>query len=167
MFWIEVIDQVLRHTMQLTLDGFGVYPRTAQGLVGILFSPLLHGSVAHLLANALPLFLLLVLLYADPRYRPGPTLTCIWIGSGLGTWLIGRPGSVHIGASSLIFGLVAFLIASGFVVRSWRAALVGVVVAILFGGIFYGVLPQQGPISWEGHLSGVIAGILAVRFVRR
>jgi len=147
----------------IDLRGFGVTPRTPWGLVGILFCPLLHANMQHLLANAVPLFVLLVLLFWDKRYFPLATLALIWLASGFGTWLIGRSGSVHIGASSIIYGLVSYLVTSGFLMRSWRAAVVALLVLFFYGGIIYGVLPQRGPISWEGHLSGVIAGIWAAR----
>src|SRR5213082_3036446 len=157
LFVVEVADLILRREKGLTFAGFGIVPRTVPGLVGIAFSPLLHASSSHLLANALPLFILLVLLFWDRHYYPALTLASIWFFSGLGTWLIGRGNTVHIGASSIIFGLVAYLIAAGFLMRSWRSTLVALLVVFAFGGIFYGVLPQAGPISWEGHLAGVVA----------
>ncbi len=129
-----------------------------------MFMPLLHANFAHLLANAGPLFILLTLLFCDRRYRPKTTLLLIWIASGLGTWIIGRGGLwrgveiVHIGASGLVFGLVTYFIAAGIFIKSWRQALVAILVLLVFGGMYLGVLPQTGPISWEGHLSGAIAG---------
>jgi membrane associated rhomboid family serine protease len=128
--------------------------------VGIVFSPLLHLGFAHVFANAFPLFVLLILLFAQRAYSPNRTLALIWFGSGLGTWLIGRGGAVHIGASSLIYGLVVYLIAAGWWLRSWQSILVAVLVLVFYGGIFSGVLPQQGIVSWEGHLAGAIAGLL-------
>src|SRR5213593_3067174 len=135
LFLVEVADLLLRHEKHLTLAGFGIVPRTVSGLVGIAFSPLLHASPAHLLANALPLFVLLVLLFCDRHYYPVLTLTSIWLFSGLGTWLIGRGSDgdrpiVHIGASSIIFGLVTYLIVAGFIMKSWRSAIVALVVLI-------------------------------------
>jgi membrane associated rhomboid family serine protease len=150
----------------LQLNRFGIIPRSGPGLVGIVFSPLLHGSNAHLAANSVGIFFLLVLLFFDKRYSPGETISSIWLMSGLGTWLIGHRG-VHIGASSIIYGLVSYLIASGFWMRSWRAAFVAMLVILGYGGIVYGMLPQAGPISWEGHLSGAIAGYLAARHQHR
>jgi membrane associated rhomboid family serine protease len=145
----------------------GILPRTEEGLIGILSAPLLHGSWAHLLSNATPLFVLLVLLFSDLRYRPEPTLAAIWLASGLGTWLIGRGGAVHIGASGIVFGLLSYLIVSGLLMRSWRAALVSIAVLLLFGSTFYGLIPQPGPVSWEGHLCGAAAGVWSARSTHR
>src|SRR5947207_15182380 len=138
LFLVEAVDMLLRHEQRLGLAAFGIVPRTIPGLAGIAFSPLLHASTAHLLANALPLFVLLVLLFWDRHYYPSLTLASIWFFSGLGTWLIGRGDTVHIGASSIIFGLVTYLIVAGFLMKSWRSAIVALLVLIGFGGIFYG-----------------------------
>lgn len=149
--------------LQLHAYRWGIVPRTWPGLIGIVCSPLLHASWSHLLANALPLLVLLILLLADPRYHPWRTLGILWAVSGLGTWLIGRSHSVHIGASSIIFGLITYLMTAGFLMRSWRSAFVAVLVLFLFGSVLYGILPQRGPISWEGHLCGALAGIWTAR----
>jgi len=166
LFLVEAADMILQRGQRLTLTGFGIVPRTLSGLAGIAFSPLLHASPAHLLANALPLFVLLVLLFWDRHYYPALTLASIWFFSGLGTWLIGRASEggrpiIHIGASSIIFGLVTYLIVAGFRMKSWRSAVVALLVFIGFGGLLYGLLPRAGPISWEGHLSGALAGVWA------
>jgi membrane associated rhomboid family serine protease len=152
-----------RSVLNISAGPYGILPRTGNGLIGIVLAPALHASWAHVLANALPLFLFLTLLLADRRYRPLRALVMIWLASGLGTWLVGRGDSVHIGASGVVFGLAAYLITAGFLMRCWRAALVAVVIVLLFGGMFYGVLPQSGPISWEGHLCGALGGIWAAR----
>jgi len=147
--------------------GLGIAPRHPQGALGILTAPLLHADLPHLFANIAPLFILLVLLFWDRTYHPARTLTMIWLASGLGTWAIGRQlgpdgqPTVHIGASSLIFGLVAYLLAAGILARRWRTFLVAVLVFLVFGGIYVGLLPNDGPVSWEGHLSGAVAGLLA------
>jgi membrane associated rhomboid family serine protease len=159
LFLIKGIE-ILLH---LPLEQFGIVPRTVRGLEGILFSPLLHGNMHHLLANSVPLFVLLVILLSNPSYHPYRTLTLIWIASGAGTWLIGRGGSIHIGASSIVFGLASFLIVAGFTMKSWRSATIAIFVFLFYGGIFYGALPQAGPISWEGHLCGAIAGAWIAR----
>src|SRR2546429_828508 len=159
LFLVEVADLILRREKGLTLAGFGIIPRTVPGLVGIAFSPLLHASPAHLLANALLLFILLILLFWDRHYYPVLTLSSIWFFSGLGTWLIGRGDTVHIGASSIIFGLVTYLIVAGFLMKSWRSAVVALLVFIGFGGIFFGVLSPARPHFWGRDLSRALAGL--------
>ncbi len=150
----------------LPLQHLGIQPRSAIGLLGIVFGPLLHVNLGHLVANSAPLFVLLVLLLSDFAYHPYRTLALIWGASGLGIWLIGRGQAVHIGASSIVFGLAAFLVVAGFQMKSWRSMAVAVFVLLFYGGIFYGVLPQPGPISWEGHLCGAVAGAWAARRTR-
>ncbi len=162
-----VLVAVLDWLLPADLRVLGILPRTGRGLVGILFAPLLHLGFAHLSANTLPLFVLLLILFAERSYRPVQTLAWIWVGSGFGTWLIGRGGAIHIGASSVIYGLVVYLIAAGWWMRSWRAVLVAAAVLVLYGGIFYGVLPQRGAVSWEGHLAGAVAGLLVARYQHR
>ena len=159
LFLVKGIELVFR----LPVQQFGIVPRTVPGLVGIACSPLLHGNMHHLLANSVPLFVLLVVLLSNPKYHPYRTVAFIWIASGLGTWLIGRGGAVHIGASSIVFGLAAFLIVAGLTMRSWRSATIAIFVFVFYGGIFYGALPQNGPISWEGHLCGTLAGAWRAR----
>jgi membrane associated rhomboid family serine protease len=154
---------LVRFLLHISAVPFGIVPRNVRGLPGILFAPLLHASWEHLFANALPLFIFLILLMADRHYLPYRTLALIWLASGAGTWLIGREHTVHIGASGVIFGLAAYLILAGFMMRRWQAALVAIMLLLLFGGMFYGVLPHAGPISWEGHLSGAVAGAWAAR----
>jgi membrane associated rhomboid family serine protease len=153
---------LLEIASQMRLALYGIYPRTLPGLMGIVFSPFLHYNLAHLTANASALFVLLFILFLDKNYRPEETLLFIWILSGIGTWLIGRP-AIHIGASAVIYGLVAYLIASGYWSKNWRSAIVGALVLIFYGGIFYGMLPHKGFVSWEGHLSGAIAGLWVAR----
>jgi membrane associated rhomboid family serine protease len=155
LFLVKGIEVVFR----LPLSHYGIVPRTLMGLPGILFCPLLHANFHHLLANSIPLFVLVTLLLSNTEYHPLRTLSAIWIVSGLGTWLIGRGHSVHIGASAIIFGLAAFLVVAGFRIKSWKSVLIALLVLFFYGGIFYGVLPQAGAISWEGHLCGALAGI--------
>jgi membrane associated rhomboid family serine protease len=158
-FGVEIV-------FRLSLNQYGIVPRTPTGLLGIIFSPLLHANLHHLVANAIPLLVLLATLLSNRNYHPYRTLALVWVASGLGTWLIGRGHAVHIGASSIIFGLAAFLIMAGFLMKSWRSAAVAIFVFLLYGGIFYGVLPQAGPISWEGHLSGALAGAWTARTLK-
>jgi membrane associated rhomboid family serine protease len=163
LFLVKAVEVLFR----LSFERYGILPRTESGLAGIVFSPLLHANMQHLLANALPLLVLLVLLLAHCEYHPYRTLVLIWAVSGFGTWLIGRGQSVHIGASSIVFGLAAFLIVAGFYAKSWRSVVVAVFVFLFYGGIFVGALPQAGPISWEGHLCGAAAGAWVASNLKR
>jgi membrane associated rhomboid family serine protease len=159
LFLIKSVELLFR----LPLQQLGIIPRTLRGLLGVVFSPLLHANMHHVWANSVPLFVLLVILLSNPKYHPYGALAFIWIASGLGTWLIGRGDAIHIGASSIVFGLAAFLIVAGLTMKSWRSAAIAIFVFLVYGGIFYGALPQAGPISWEGHLCGAVAGAWSAR----
>lgn len=142
----------------VTLNAWGLTPRTLSGLVGVVTLPFLHSSWQHLISNTVPLFVLLTLL-AGSRTRSWEAVIAIVIASGSLLWLVGR-GGTHVGASALIFGLIAFLIVSGLIERRIVAMLIAIVVGFLYGGtLLAGILPQfRTAVSWEGHLCGVIAG---------
>ena len=140
-------------------------PYLAGSLRGILLSPLLHGSFSHLMSNTFPLLLLGgFVAIRGAKTLIGVSLLVIVLG-GLLVWIVGRP-AVHIGASGLVFGYFGFLVAQGWYERSIVSIVVAVGVLLLYGGIIFGVLPQSGFISWEGHLFGLIAGVLAARLSR-
>ncbi len=164
--WLtEIIDRLLFHG---ALDGLGILPRQVAGLRGIPIAPLLHGSFAHLMANTLPFLALgFLVMLRHSRQFVAVSLTIILI-SGLGTWLIAPAHTVHIGASGLIFGYFAFLLAAAYTERSPRAIGLALMVIVFYGGLLWGALPQDGPISWQGHLFGLVGGVVAARlFVPR
>jgi membrane associated rhomboid family serine protease len=140
------------------LDDYGVIPRRLVGLVGIPAMPFLHASLKHLLANTIPLFVLLILL-AGSRAASWEVVIAITVLGGVLLWVFGRP-AVHIGASGLISGLTAFLILSGLLEERIIPLLIALVVGFLYGGsLILGVVPRIGSqISWDGHLCGAIAG---------
>ena len=141
-------------------------PYLAGSLRGILLSPLLHGSFSHLMSNTFPLLLLGgFVAIRGAKTLIGVSLLVIVLG-GLLVWIVGRP-AIHIGASGLVFGYFGFLVAQGWYERSIVSIVVAVGVLLLYGGIIFGVLPQSGFISWEGHLFGLIAGVLAARISRQ
>ncbi len=150
------------------IDDFGIVPRTLWGLVGILAAPLLHANVQHLLANTLPLLVLLALL-AGSRARSWLAVMAIVLLGGALLWLIGPRNTDIIGASGLIFGLITFLIVSGVLERRIVPLLIAVVVGVTFGGtLIWGILPQSDPrISWQGHLCGALAGAVVAYFLTR
>lgn len=139
---------------------FGVRPLDWHGLLGILTSPLVHGSYEHLIMNSMPLLVLLAL--ARFNYPSGSwrALIFIWLVGGIGLWLIGRP-SWHIGASGVTHGLMFYLFVLGLLRRDRYAIVVAMVVFFLYGGMLVTVLPREPGVSWEAHLSGALAGALA------
>ena len=152
---IEIVDQLMFGTQ---LDQWGILPRQVEGLLGILFSPHLHGGYAHLAANSVSFLALgYIVLRAEKRQFYVLSLLIILIGGG-GTWLIAA-GGVHIGASGLIYGYFGYLMARGFCEKKLKWILLAIVVGVCFGGMIWGVLPSVGEqISWEGHLCGMLAG---------
>lgn len=136
----------------------GVYPRTLHGLWGIVTSPLVHGNLSHILANSIALFWLLLFVGWEARSRAWLVVGEVWVLSGLGTWIVGRE-AMHIGASGVVFGLITYLISAGVWAGHWRSFLIGVIVLFFFGGVLWGILPTDGHISWEAHLSGSLAGV--------
>lgn len=143
----------------LPLENFGLIPRHIDGLFGIVAMPFLHADMAHIVGNTLPLFVLLTLL-AGSKANSQFIVVAIILVSGILLWLFGRT-ALHIGASGLVFGLAGFLIASGILEKRIIPLLVSAVVAFFYGStLLAGVLPGQEGVSWDGHLLGVIAGIL-------
>ncbi|HET7229159.1 MAG TPA: rhomboid family intramembrane serine protease [Longimicrobium sp.] len=157
MWIIQVINAVTLHS----LDRFGIHPWSTAGLLGILFAPFLHGSFGHLMANTLPFLLFgwLILLH-DVRDFVVVSLLAMLVG-GLGTWVTGAPGSVHIGASGVIFGYFGFLLLRGWFRRSVGSILLSLLLGVVYGGLIFGVLPGQAGISWQGHLFGFLGGGLS------
>ncbi|MEP6509428.1 MAG: rhomboid family intramembrane serine protease [Gemmatimonadales bacterium] len=144
----------------------GVIPRTLLGIRGVLFAPFLHGSITHIVSNSLPfLFLGWIVILRDPRHFLPLTLIAM-IGSGMMAWLFGAPGSVHIGASGVIFGYLGFLMLSGWFARSFGSIALSILVIVLWGGMVVGVIPGTNGVSWQAHLGGLIAGIYAARYYR-
>jgi membrane associated rhomboid family serine protease len=160
MWLVELINLALDYR----LNAWGIRPRTLSGLPGIIFAPFLHAGIGHLLANTIPFVILgwLVILNGPRTFVKVSVL--IILLSGIAIWLFGR-AAYHIGASALIFGYFGFLIARAWYERSLGSILVALVTIILYGGILWGVFPLHRQIAWEGHLFGLLAGILAARLV--
>lgn len=151
--------------LELQLVTWGIYPRDSAGILGILFGPLIHGSWMHLLANTPPLLILgTALLYGYPR-SAWISLSCIYIGSGLGVWLFARE-SFHIGASGLTHGLLFFIFVIGVLRRDRPAIALSLSVFFLYGGMIWGILPQQPGISFESHFFGALSGVVAAFLLR-
>ena len=149
------------------LNNFGVRPRDTSTLWGILTAPLLHADYGHIVANSLPgaLFAGLIAM-SSKRLFWQVTLLITVVGGGL-TWLVGGVNTVHIGASGLIYGWLAFLVVRGFVNRRVMQIILGVILASMYSGLIWGVLPTQMAVSWQMHLFGGLAGIWAAVMFKR
>ena len=156
LWFIELIDYIL----PANLDVLGIIPRETRGLKGIVLSPFLHGGWKHLISNSVPLLVLLTtVLTFYKKVWLQVTIFSALIG-GVAVWAFARTGTVHIGASGVIFSLITFLLASGVFRKNIKAILIALVILFLYGGALWGVIPGQEGISWEGHLFGAIAGII-------
>ena len=155
LFAIEAIDVA----MNGRLDQNGIIPRRIAGLDGILWAPFLHADFAHLIGNVIPGAVLGFLLLMSGRFL-GVT-AIVWVVSGVGVWLTGPAMSVTIGASGIVFGWLTYLLVRGLFNRDVWQVLGGVVLLAVYGGILWGMLPQGGAVSWQGHLFGAGGGVLA------
>ena len=144
--------------MPFRINSFGVTPRSLVGLVGIPLMPFLHADLKHLMSNTFPLTVLLLLL-AGSKAKSWAIVTYIILLGGAMLWLFGR-SVTHVGASGLIYGLIAFLLVSGLLERRIVPLVIAVVVGFLYGGtLLSGIVPSlRSHISWEGHLFGAVAG---------
>ena len=144
--------------LPVEFNRWGIVPRRLDGLWGILFAPFLHANLGHLLSNFLPLIVLLALLLITQRGGWWIVLQIMLLG-GLLLWIFGR-SAMHVGASGLIYGLIAYLMAAGFRQGKIVPALAALVVGFLYGGtLLSGILPTVGEqVSWDGHLTSAVAG---------
>jgi len=150
----------------LHLSRFGLRPGSISGLIGVFTAPLLHGGVGHLFNNSIPLLVAvtaILYLYPTASLRVIPM---VWLGSGLLGWLIGRP-SIHIGASGLLYGLLAFVFTSGVIRRDMRSVSVSMLVWFLYSTMIWGIFPIRPNMSWELHLSGAVIGLLLAWVYRK
>lgn len=149
----------------LELADLGVYPRRPSGAWGILWAPLIHGSLSHLFANTAPILILgTLLLYGYPR-SARVLLPVLYLGSGLGVWLFAR-GAYHIGASGLTFGMMFFVFTMGLLRWDRPAIALSLVVFFLYGSMVWGIFPQDPGVSFEAHFFGAAIGV-ALAFVLR
>ena len=163
LYVIEAFDQLTGET----LDAEGIWPRDVDHLDGVLWSPLLHGGWVHLEGNTLPLLIFGFLAMAGGIGQWVLVTAIIWLLGGLGVWLLGPDGLPTVGASGVIFGWLVFLLARGFFVHSGRQIGLAAVLFFFWGGLLWGILPSQPYVSWQAHLCGALAGLLAARVVAR
>jgi membrane associated rhomboid family serine protease len=160
LYLIELVDVIL----PTDLDRFGIEPRAVSGLDGILWAPLLHHGWGHLLANTLPVLIFGFLAMSSGLGQWIAVTATIWLVSGVGVWLIGGSG-VTVGASGLALGWLTFLLVRGIFTRSFAQLLIAVVLFMYWGSTLLGILPGNPGVSWQGHLFGAGAGVLAAWLV--
>ncbi len=145
------------------LSRLGILPGVVDGLIGIVFSPFIHGSFSHLLSNTLPLLIMIWFLFYFYSKIAFGAFVCLWLSSGFFTWLIGR-GAYHVGASGLVFALLFFLFFSGVFRKYIPLVAVSLIVAFIYGSTIWSIFPitemVDATISWEGHLSGAVSGLI-------
>ncbi len=152
------------------LNQYGLYPFQMKGLIGIFTMPFLHSDWEHLISNSIPMLLLTFGLFFFYKKLAWKILLVLYIFSGFFTWLMGRGSAVHIGASGVIYALASFHFVSGIIKRIPRQMAFALLVAFLYGGFIWAFFPslfQTKPISWEGHLSGLLTGIIFAVFFRK
>ena len=152
LYWIEI-------QYGFNFNKFGVYPRTFQGFRGVFLTHFIHSNTSHLFNNSIPLFVLLSSLfyfYKDVAYK------ILFLGgflTGFLTWIIARE-SYHIGASGIVYLLFSFVFFSGIIKKHYRLVAVSLIVIFLYGSMIWYILPIKEGMSWEGHLSGFVVGLL-------
>ncbi len=151
---------------QISLAWLGVYPRDWDGAIGIFTAPLIHGDLAHLMSNSVPFLVTATMLFFFYRKIAWQSFAVIYILTGALVWLFGRQ-VFHIGASGVVYGLVAFIFWSGIFRRDLKSIILALIVTILYSGMVAGVLPNQEGISWESHLLGAFAGIFTAYVFRK
>jgi membrane associated rhomboid family serine protease len=157
--------ELLNHSMNHVLCMYGIYPRTQIGLRGIIFAPLLHGSIEHLMLNTLPFIVLGSFVASDGRMKFIKVTLFIMLLTGMATWVVAADG-FHVGLSGVIFGYFGYLVFIGYYNRNFFSIFIAAVVIFFYGGMIWGIFPSQEPISWEGHLFGLLAGFLAAKFLQ-
>ena len=158
--------KILECVFDFSLVNFGLYPQNLHGLKGVLFSPFIHKDLSHLINNSYPILILGGILFYFYKKIAKQLFLWLFFISGFWLWIIGRP-SFHIGASGIVYALAAFLFTSGVVRKNSKLASISMLIIFLYGSMIWGVLPTEKLISWEGHLSGFMAGVLVAIFYRK
>jgi membrane associated rhomboid family serine protease len=157
---------LISFSFNIKLNFLGVLPRNISGIVGIITSPLIHGSFSHLISNTAPLIILgisIFYFYSKSAYR---SFLLIYLGTGLLVWIFGRE-VYHIGASGVVYGYVAFLFFNGLFRKDNKSIALSLLVVFLYGGLVWGILPGMRGISWESHFFGSIMGLIASFIFRK
>ncbi|MEO1054660.1 MAG: rhomboid family intramembrane serine protease [Bacteroidota bacterium] len=159
--------KLAEYAFDYDLGLLGIYPRTLYGTIGIITGPLVHGDLLHLITNSFPIIILGVGIFYFYQRIAWQVILLVYMMTGLWVWIAARP-AYHIGASGLVYGLLFFLLVSGFLKKDRRALVISFIVIFLYGSsLFTGIIPTEEHISWESHLMGAIAGIFCAIYFRK
>jgi membrane associated rhomboid family serine protease len=159
MWAVEVVDVIADHQ----LDQYGIEAREPEGLDGIVTAPFLHVGFGHLISNTIPFVIMGLLIAIEGARRLLAVFAIVALVSGLGTWIVAPEGSIHVGASGVVFGFATYLIARGWFNKRTGQIAIGLVILVIWGGVLVGGLQPREGISWQGHLFGAIGGVVAAR----
>jgi membrane associated rhomboid family serine protease len=162
--WVaEIVDVAVGHR----LDAYGIHPRDVEGLPEIVSAPFLHVGFGHLISNTVPFAIMGAAIALGGLARVAIVTIIVGFVSGLGTWLIASPNTVHLGASGIVFGYAAYLVSRGLLSKRLTELAIGAIVLAVWGfGLLQGLLPQER-ISWQAHLFGAVGGVLAAYALAR
>lgn len=160
--WIVHIYKV---TAEVSLTQYGIFPREIDGLIGIFLAPLIHGSWEHLISNSVPFFVSLTIIHYFYKRVALSSFVLIYLITGASVWMFGR-SLYHIGASGVVYGLIAFIFWSGVFRRNIKSIVLALIVTILYAGYLEGVVPTKEGVSWESHLLGVFVGLIIAFFLK-
>lgn len=150
----------------INLSPFGVLPGSFSGMIGILTSPLIHGSFSHLISNTAPLIILGISIFYFYPKKAYASFLIIYLGTGILVWLLGRE-VYHIGASGIVYGYVSFLFFNGLFRKDNKSIALSLLVVFMYGGLVWGILPGMKGISWESHFFGAVMGLIAAFIFRK
>tara|TARA_B100001057_G_scaffold367786_1_gene371182 strand:+ start:539 stop:1228 length:690 start_codon:yes stop_codon:yes gene_type:complete len=162
LMWAVKLSEII---WSISFVEYGVLPREASGIQGILFSPFIHKDIKHLLNNSIPILILGSSLCYFFKKNFKKVFPLLFVFSGVLLWCLGRT-NLHIGASGIIYSLASFIFFSGLISNNKNLSALSLIVIFIYGSLFWGLFPTQQEISWEGHLSGFIAGMIFAWFFR-
>lgn len=164
---------IIEHLFGMDMFWWGTYPRSIQGIKGIFLSPLLHSGFKHLLSNSVPFMVsgtFIVYFFRNVAFK---VYGWMYFLTGVLVWMFARNMTdsghpvYHIGASGVVYAMVAFILFSGFFVRNRLSIVLSLVMVLLYSGMIQGILPNQEGISWESHLLGAVIGALVASFYKK